>query len=148
MFSKKRSLRSHIANSFKISQWMGITMLTNSSRSIYGMYRGLITPPRASRKESFTEAVSRLGVTERNIKDQLYYYKMTSSIYGLFLLFGVFYNVVLYYKGSAGAVVMGTAYCFLIGAFFFRESFWYMQIKKRKLGMSMSDWCKFMIGQL
>jgi intracellular multiplication protein IcmV len=127
---------------------MGITMLTNSSRSIYGMYRGLVTPPKASRKESFTEAVSRLGVTERNIKDQLYYYKMTSSIYGLFLLFGVFYNVVLYYKGSAGAVIMGTAYCFLIGSFFFRESFWYMQIKKRKLGMSMYDWCKFITGQL
>ncbi len=148
MFSKKRSLRSHIANSFKISQWMGITMLTNSSRSIYGMYRGLVTPPKASRNESFTEAVTRLGVTERNIKDQLYYYKMTSSIYGLFLLFGVFYNVVLYYKGSAGAVIMGTAYCFLIGSFFFRESFWYMQIKKRKLGMSMYDWCKFITGQL
>ena len=148
MFSKKRSLRSHIANSFKISQWMGITMLTNSSRSIYSMYRGLVTPPKASRKESFTQAISRLGVTERDIKDQLYYYKITSSIYGLFLLFGICYNVVLFYKANAGAVVMGIAYCFLIGAFFFRESFWYMQIKKRKLGMSIFDWCKFITGQL
>ena len=148
MFAKKRSLRSHIANSFKISQWMGITMLANSGRSIYSMYRGLITPPQAKRKETFTEAVARLGVSERDIKDQAYYYKMTSSIYGLFFIFGLIYNVVLWMKGTTAAVIMGSCYCFLIGAFFFRESFWYMQIKKRKLGMSVTEWFRFMTGRL
>ena len=146
MFSKKRSFRAYLASSFNFSNWMGVTLLTRSGKSLIQLYRGLVTPPVAGTKESFTQAVLRLQVSERQIRHQLYYYKITSGIYGLFLLFGLIYTGILVAYSSIESALMAAAYCFLMGAFFFRESFWYMQIKKRKLGMHPLDWFRFMLG--
>ncbi|MEC8063855.1 MAG: hypothetical protein VX112_03310 [Pseudomonadota bacterium] len=146
MFSKKRSLRGHLTNSFRVSEWMGISLMVKSGRSIYSMYENLVTPPKATRRESFHDAVSRLHISEKDIKSQMYYYKMTSSIYGLFCIFGIIYAMILFVYGTRGAFIMSCSYCCLIGSFFFRESFWYMQIKNRRLGMSPYDWLRFMVG--
>ena len=146
MFSKKRSLRGHLMNSFRVSEWMGVSLMVKSGRSIYSMYENLVTPPQARRKESFHEAVDRLDISEKDIRKQITYYKLTSSLYGLFSVFGVIYAAILYVYGTRGAFIMACSYCCLIGSFFFRESFWYMQIKKRRLGMRPLDWFKFMVG--
>ena len=146
----RRGIRNHIKSTFNLSQWIVKDALVGGYKRIQDLYkqvrgqRGQVLIP----GESFDQACERLKLTQAALNQKMRYYKNTSALYGLFFLFSLCYWLMLVFKGLWVTVFMATAYCFLLFTFFFRESFWYMQIKKRKLGMSFTDWLKFMTFRL
>jgi len=149
MWGKKLGFRAYIANTFKFSEWISKDFLVHGARNIHSTYRSLVKPKQGVRNESFAEAIVRLGLSEHEISKQKRYYLMTSSLYGVCLLLGCGYAAwLLWVVQNVSAALMAALYCFLMFAFFFRESFWYMQISTRRLGQNMQDWTAFMLHNL
>lgn len=140
-----RGLRSYMSRTFNVYQWAGGQALVNSGKGIRGLFRAMTAVKRSARKETFSQAIVRLNLSPKDIEEKERQYKLTSSIYGVFFIFGLVYSALLFKKSSWGTGIMGLSYSFLMFAFFFRESFWYMQVKNRRLGMTISDWLRFIV---
>lgn len=145
--SEKKGLRSYMARTFNVYQWAGAKALVASGNSIRNLFTEMTVVKKDVRKETFAQAVVRLGLTAKDVQDREKQYRLTSSVFGLFFLFGVVYSVLLYLREDYLTSLMAVAYTMLMFAFFFRESFWYMQVKKRELGKSLKDWFFFLVGQ-
>ena len=145
--SEKKGLRSYMARTFNVYQWAGAKALVASGNSIRNLFTEMTVVKKEVRKETFAQAVVRLGLTAKDVQDREKQYRLTSSVFGLFFLFGVVYSVLLYLREDYLTSLMAVAYTMLMFAFFFRESFWYMQVKKRELGKSLKDWLFFLVGQ-
>lgn len=145
--SEKKGLRSYMARTFNVYQWAGAKALVASGNSIRNLFTEMTVVKKEVRKETFAQAVVRLGLTAKDVQDREKQYRLTSSVFGLFFLFGVVYSVLLYLREDYLTSLMAVAYTMLMFAFFFRESFWYMQVKKRELGKSLKDWVFFLVGQ-
>lgn len=145
--SEKKGLRSYMARTFNVYQWAGAKALVASGNSIRNLFTEMTVVKKDVRKETFAQAVVRLGLTAKDVQDREKQYRLTSSVFGLFFLFGVVYSVLLYLREDYLTSLMAVAYTMLMFAFFFRESFWYMQVKKRELGKSLKDWVFFLVGQ-
>ena len=140
-----KGLRSYMSRTFNVYQWAGGQSLISSGKSIRGLFRAMTIVKRSARKETFSQAIVRLNLTPKDIEEKERQYKMSSSIYCIFFIFGLVYTVLLFSRSNVGTGVMGMSYSFLMFAFFFRESFWYMQVKNRRLGMTLFDWVRFIV---
>mgnify|MGYP001253251665 CR=1 FL=1 len=147
MRKKRRGFRGYMARTFKVSEWISRDFLLQGAHNIRDTYRLLVQTRPQGRVETFTEAIVRLRLTEKDIYKQQHYFRMTSSLYLFFLFIAlVYFSWMLVSKRSIQAVAMVLLYSSLMGAFFFRESFWYMQIRTRRLGQSFNDWCRFILS--
>lgn len=144
--SEGRGLRAYISRTFNLYQWAGAKSLISSGKGIRGLFHEMTRVKQAVRKETFAQAIVRLQLTPKDIQKKEKQYRMSSSIYGLFFVFGLIYTTLLFRRSDWSTGFMGLSYSFLMFGFFFRESFWYMQIKNRKLGMQIVDWCYFIVG--
>lgn len=136
-----------MARTFNVYQWAGAQSLVDSGKNIRSLFNAMVHVDKTSRKETFAQAVVRLGLSAEDIQNKQNQYRLTSSIFGVFCLFGMIYTVLLYLRKDYVTCVMAVAYSILMFAFFFRESFWYMQIKHKTLGKSVYDWMRFICGQ-
>jgi len=144
--SQGKGLRAYMTRTFNVYEWAGTRSLVDSGNNIRQLYSQMVTIKKTARKETFAEAVVRLNLTAQDIQNKESQYRLTSSIFGLFVVFGLIYTGLLYRRGDYGTCLMALAYTFLMFGFYFRESFWYMQIKRRQLGKSVTDWVKFVVG--
>ncbi len=145
--SKGKGIKAYMARTFNVYQWAGTKSLVDSGRNIRSLFTAMVYVNKTARKETFAQAVVRLGLTADDINKKQQQYRLTSSIFGVFFLFGLVYSYLLYSRKDYVTSVMAVAYSLLMFAFFFRESFWYMQIKQRTLGKSVFDWMKFIVGR-
>ena len=148
MVTQNRGLRGFLSRNFRFSEWIGKEFLVQGYTNIKQLFYIILAKNHSARNESFAEAVVRLRLSETDIVKQKEYYRMTSVIYGSFLLFSVVYAMWLYWVDkNLLSAFMTVVYSVLMFAFFFRESFWYMQITKRRLGHTFGDWWCFMLGR-
>ena len=141
--SQGKGFRAYMSRTFNVYQWAGAKSLIDSGSNIRTLFNSMVYIKKPSRKETFAQAVVRLGLTVADIKDREQQYKLTSSIFFVFFIFGLVYSFFLFRNKDILTSLMGLAYSMLMFGFFFRESFWYMQIKKRELGKTVFDWFKF-----
>lgn len=144
--SEKKGLRAYMARTFNLYQWAGAKSLIVSGNNIRHLFSEMTVVKKSVRRETFAQAVVRLGLTAKDIQDREKQYRLTSSVFGLFFIFGVVYSLMLYLREDYLTSLMAVAYTVLMFAFFFRESFWYMQVKKRELGKNVTDWLLFVVG--
>lgn len=145
--SQGKGLRAYISRTFNVYQWAGAKSLIDSGSNIRSLFNSMVYVKKTKRNETFAQAVVRLGLTVADIKDKERQYKLTSSIFCVFFIFGLIYSYFLYRNKDSMTCFMGLSYSVLMFGFFFRESFWYMQIKKRELGKTVFDWLKFICWQ-
>ena len=146
MRKKRTGFRGYMARTFNVSDWVSRDFIMQGAYNIRDTYRLLVHRRSQERIETFTEAIVRLRLTEKDIYKQQRYFRMTSSLYLVFLVVALLYCGWLWATGRpAVAVGMALLYSGLMGSFFFRESFWYMQIRTRRLGQSFSDWSRFVL---
>lgn len=148
MSEPKRGLRGFLTRNFNFSEWIGKDFLLKGFNDIRELFYLLTKRREVSRKESFAEAVVRLRLSEQDINSQREYYRLTTFIYGSFVLFSMVYAGYMFFvQDNKMTTFMIIVYGGLMFAFFFRESFCYMQITRRKLGHNFSNWCQFMLGR-
>ena len=142
----KLGFKSTFKSAFNFKSWIGWHSLAQNSSWIRSMFQALVkTPEKSDKVETFEEAVSKYGYTPEFLSEQSEKLLLASRVYLAALVAGFCYMLWLYaHKQWMAFIVMGPVN-FLIFSFYFRESFWLMQIKHRKLGMSMHDWFRYTV---
>ena len=137
----KFGFRSAFKSLFNVKSWVGWDSLSQNGNWIRGMVRSLMrTPAKSPVSETFEEACEKYGYTPEFLKEQAEKFRLASKVYLAFLSAGVGYLVWLWHKKHWAAMIVMFPLNFMLFALFFRESFWLMQIRQKRLGMSMRDW--------
>ena len=143
VFGLKR-FRRYVGRTFNVSEWLSVGMLKSGYRTIKVLYHD-IGGQKEQIVETFQEAKERLQLTEAHIQNRLVHYKKTSVVYGFLFMASLVYLMVMSKKGQWLFIASAASYSLMLFALFFRESFWYMQMKQRKLGLTFSDWISFWV---
>lgn len=121
--------------------WIGYDSLKTQTNSIWDLMRGMFTPARPTRTETFEAAMKRLDLTEKDLKATMQTYRYFLWIFlalsGLSLLFGIF--LLIAYLTFAGFILGCVVSIFFLSQAF-RYSFWLFQMKNRKLGCTFEEW--------
>ncbi len=123
------------------SAWMGRERLGDTARDIKDHAQRMFTvDDKASMAETFSGVVSRLKLSEKDIKSR------TRNLGALAIFFGFvslllagyfFYNI---WHGNVLASLMSFGLCTALLGFTFKYHFWYFQMKERKLGCTTQEW--------
>ena len=122
------------------SSWIGMDSIRSLANQIRHMSSEIMTVRKSDRVESFDGAMSRLQMTEEDIQSKIHDFSIRANIYLTILVLGLCYLCYLIYHLYFTASVMMFSFSTLMFSFFFRESFWKLQLKERKLGLSFSYW--------
>lgn len=119
------------------------TSITRSVKDLYNTDRSDVV-----RVESFSSAMQRLQLTEGDIKKRTNYFLYYFLVYFLMAIALLTYAVYLMIIGGAILAVMASlVLTVLMLVYSFREHFWYMQMKKRKIGCTVKEWIAFILGR-
>ncbi|HJN37797.1 MAG TPA: hypothetical protein QF353_03370 [Gammaproteobacteria bacterium] len=142
----KKGIRRFTRKFINFSGWVGYSSLKRTAGQIFDLARQLYTIQKAERKETFEEAVQRLQFSEEHIEERLINFRNMARVYLAVFAGGLLYMAYLLIHQYYMASIMMVSFLMLIISFYFRESFWYTQLKQRKLGLTFSDWFYLQIG--
>lgn len=144
-----------IRDAFKITRktffnprgWLDWDRLEGQTRVMWDILRGLFTVQKPLREESFTEAMQRLNLTEADIISGISHYNFYAILFTIagFILFGYAFFILFAYL-NIGGFFLSIAASGLFLAQAFKFSFWALQMRKRTLGLTFTDWKNFILG--
>jgi intracellular multiplication protein IcmV len=138
--------RSTVKSLFDVKSWMGWRSLAQNGAWIRGMYSDLLRPVHTETvKETFEDACQRYGYTPEFLKHQQLEFQKATHVYLALLGAGCLYMFWLIYKQKILASFVMLPLNFMLFSFYFRESFWLMQIRQKRLGMTFKDWLSIVV---
>lgn len=142
----KFGFRTTVKSLFNVKSWMGWGAIAQNGAWIRDMYGQLLRPHTISPvKETFEEACERYGYTAEFLKHQEGQFEKAVNLFlGVFCT-GLLYMAWLLYTNRLLAGIVMVPLNFMLFSFYFRESFWLMQIRQRRLGMSFKDWLRITV---
>jgi intracellular multiplication protein IcmV len=150
MAKKKGFIRGFFGSIFNIREGVGYDQIASYGNIIKDTAKDVFTRPKMPEKiESFDDLAKRLNLSDSEIEKRakgFLYYMLVYIIISL-CLFGYFIYLLAKTGSSILAILVSFALGFAMLANAFRESFWYMQMKKRKLGCSMKEWFDFVLNR-
>lgn len=125
---------------YRVDKWIGFDYLKGTFQKTYTIGKEVFTPEQAARQETFTEAVQRLQLSDKDIKKRsreftglmVFYLVLTFAILG--------YALHMAFQGAVLATLMSFSLSLYAASQCFRYHFWLFQIKHRKLGCSIQEW--------
>lgn len=125
-------------------RWMGTERISRDARGIAGIAKEFAPQKTgAAKKESFEQAKKRMNLTEEDIVRRTKETYITSWAYFLISIGLLVYTIVLALKPLLLGVLLCAVLTLLGMILAVKESFWYMQLKKRKLGCTFKQWFHF-----
>ncbi|CAN5146987.1 type IVB secretion system protein IcmV [soil metagenome] len=123
-------------------KWMGFKHLLGYAQATKETLQDLTTPTKATRSESFEQALLRLHITEPELatrRQQLFWLCILFSViaFGIFCYAGYLFTHLWFRGGMVGLVVAAIA-----ATLAFKQHFWLYQIQQRRLGCSWKEWLK------
>lgn len=150
MAKKKGFIRGFFGSIFNIREGVGYDQIASYGSMIKDSAKDVFTRPKMPDKiETFDEFAKRLNLSDEEIEKRakwLLYYMITYIIISL-SLFGYFIYLLIKTGSSFLAILVSFALAFAMLTNAFKESFWYMQMKKRKLGCTMKEWVDFVLNR-
>lgn len=134
---------------FKISRktfidpasWIGVRSIKFSNQVMWSALKNLFTQPVPTHKETFEQAIERLGLTEEQVLQIAKRYRIYALFFSLFGLGVFFYAFYLLFSSHAFlGWSMGCAAAALFFAHGFKYDFWSLQMRRRQLGLTFQDW--------
>lgn len=149
--AKKGVIKSFFGSLLNVRKWSSYddvkssaVVLTNLVKDLYGLNKRNTTP----QIESFSAAIQRLRLNENDIQQRTRYFLYYAICYFLVALALLAYTIYLMLgNGTILAVLVSFVLTALMLVYSFREHFWYMQMKKRKIGCTMKEWLAFVLGR-
>jgi intracellular multiplication protein IcmV len=127
-----------------VPTWIGWKSLKEDQARLGRLAKSVLTPEDTlteRHRDSFDEAVVRLGLNESAILARQRYCKRLATLYlciALALLFYAFYVWIIF--GAFFGFLMTLIAVWIALALAFRQHFWYTQMKVRRLGLSFREW--------
>ncbi len=138
---KKNRPRFHFIRSrLRFSEWLAVDSLRHIAQQIAAMGKDLVVLNRTKPAASFKQAQKKLGLTAAQLLQQQ---TRLAALCGFMLLlasitFGyAFYQL---WYGSLQAVIITLVLVFILLGFAFRYHFWFIQLKEKKLGLTLQEW--------
>lgn len=126
---------------FDVKSWVAWDSMKSNASMIHKSYGLLLgRQKRSFVKETFDEAIEKYGYTESFLKEQQAKFEQAATVYFGILFISVCYTIWLVHTKSYMASIVMIPFMLMIFSFYFRESFWALQIRKRKLGLTFMDW--------
>lgn len=119
--------------------------MAQSSEFIKTALKRLFVPQHAKRKESFTEAMQRLNITETQVQNKQRAFKRLAMIMLSVALLILGYSFFRIIQGHWHAVIFSLVLMMIVLVLAFRYHFWFFQLKQRKLGCTLEEWFRFTI---
>lgn len=128
--------------------WMGLSQLKENAGALYKSIKTSFVIDKGRYNETFEQAVKRLHLSEQDIQNRSQQFKILALVYLVLGLGIICYGLVLlylhYYSGGFAAIAIA---CTSL-ALSFRNHFWFYQVKQRKLGCSVMEWFKSLVGKV
>lgn len=132
--------RGFFGSHFQFSRWMGMSELKSNAAGIKQLMRDLTKKEAPEFKETFEEAIQRLNLTNDDVNKRALSFLKISMIYLFFAFCLCLYAIYLYFNNDVMGALMCLPIISVLLSFFFKEHFWYTQMKHRRLGLSFRDW--------
>lgn len=143
---KKGPIKRFFKSFVDIKKWVSYDELKSNTKNVWGLFRRLFfSKRREARRETYEEAIERLGLTSKQIVTRKNNFLYAAIIYGIFalgFLVYLFYLLINVRLVTAGLVLILTILMFITA---YQEHFWYMQMHKKKLGCNFSEWLNFIL---
>jgi len=130
---------------FNPKAWMGYDHLVAQNRFLRNTLKKIFIPGQASHTESFKEAVQRLQLSEQALKEKMNSFKRLSTFFIAMSLIVFLYAIYLYSQALYFPALITVLLGFVLVVQSFRYHFWYMQIRKEKLGCTFREWLQFIL---
>lgn len=141
---KRKIIRNALKSVINPRKWVRYDAVVDNTKFVAGLFKDTVSKQASEQEpEIFDEAIQRLKISEEDLTRRKRAFLIYSMMYfGIGL--GLFaYFCYLLFMAHLLASLMSLALMFLAFAYAMRENFWYMQMKKRKLGCSLGEWFKF-----
>lgn len=136
----KKSVRSGLKRFMDVSSWLGTSEIKRNTSNIRSLYKSLFYIDRGGQKETFEEAVSRYKLNDTDIAQRLNgFYSMAMFYLFIYFLALCYIGWLLYYSSYNVAFIV-FAFSMVVLAMFFRNHFWYTQVKHKRLGFTFQEW--------
>lgn len=141
MGAKKKGFRFWTKSMFNVSRWLGWQDLRSNASNIHQLYQMLFTiPTRPVFRETFEQAIERMGLDEAHLAEVKLAYFRRANLFLALLVLGLVYHVYLLFHQQWMASFVMISIDFMLFAFWFREHFWYTQMRVRRLGLTFKEW--------
>lgn len=128
-------------------RWVSWDFLKKNTQENAQLVKSAFTVQEANRKESFSQAVHRHGLTETEIQTIKSRYTIFSYLYTTVGLALVLYSIQAFfekaYLQSVGTICLSS----FVFSMAFRYSFWAFQIRKKRLGCTFRQWWNDLCGR-
>ena len=142
----KLGFRSTFKSMFNVKSWIGWESVSQSGSWIQSLFTAMLKRPnRPMVQETYQEACEKYGYTKEFLEKQEKGFLQASQIYLGVLCVGLGYMAWLMAKHHTVAALIMVPINFMLFALFFRESFWHMQLKHKKLGMTFQNWVSIVV---
>ncbi|OYV55539.1 MAG: hypothetical protein B7X00_00615 [Legionella sp. 21-45-4] len=146
MKKDKKPRFNFIRRRFPVLQWMNLSRLVTFFIQILGMARDVLVIQKKAPNQTFEEARLKLGLSDAEIQARemrLFFI----SVFMLCLAMGVLgYSLYELFHSQWRSALISIVLTGLSLSFAFRYHFWFTQLKTRTLGLSFTDWCRFLLG--
>ena len=141
-------VKNFLISFINVPAWMGLSGLRRTAGDISRMSRELFTFSRPPvREETFEQAVARFNLSEADLQQRQSAFGRLALVYLFVAGCLIIYAAYLWYKHDYLSVLMTLVLVLVAASFAFKEHFWYVQMRQRRLGLTPKDWFLFLIGK-
>ncbi len=123
-----------------VPRWMHIERTTEYSNSLFEIIKRIFIPRKAEIKENFETAVQRLNLSESALRQRQIYFRRIAYLFLIIFILILAYAIFLFVGYHFRAGFLAAVIAFIALAQFYRNHFWYYQMKQRKLGVTFREW--------
>lgn len=132
--------RKKVSRFIDVPAWMGWNNITLWSNNIQFVVKNLFIIQKSEIVETFDEATIRLEMTKDDIRKRQREFYLMACFYGALAFAAYAYCGWLlsqhYYRACALSIVLAL----VMTSFWFKEHFWYTQMREQRLGLSIPEW--------
>ena len=141
----RQTVRGNFKRFFDVSAWLGTAEIKRNTKSLRALFQYLFVVKKPERKETFAEAVERYQLDDASLETRKKQFFMMAMVYLACCIVVLCYALYLYLHSHYRALFIAVAFGFMLFSLFFREHFWYTQIKHRRLGFTFSEWARSLL---
>lgn len=126
-------------------RWLNISELKRNNKTLYGFAKDIAKPELPPvHQETFEQAMVRLQLTEKDVLVRRAFFLRMTMVYVLIIAALVAYVIYLWtVDASILSISMLFSLLLVAAALAFKQHFWFIQMKSRRLGLSFGDWVQY-----
>lgn len=138
-FSGLKKVTGHIVD-VRVDKWMSLGFMKETFTQLKGVVEDLFIAQKASRTETFEQAMERLELTEDDLKQRKKEFTRLCAFFLVVAFSILVYGIFRAYHGHLIAALISLCICLYTLSQAFKFHFWLFQINHRKLGCTIDEW--------